>query len=80
MFNFYSIPVIFFSIVYTITIKIIGSITIVFLFFLFFNCLKIALKVVKKNPINTLIKNLGNLSKFCQKLDIIFYYMIYVYR
>lgn len=77
MFNFYSIPVIFFNIVYTTTIKIIGIIIILMLLLPFFNCLKNTLKVVKKNPINTLIKNLGNLSKFCQKLDIIFYYMIY---
>ena len=45
--------------------------------FLLFNSLKIGLRVVKKNPINTPIKNLGNLYKFTQKFDIVLYYIIY---
>lgn len=80
MFNFYSIPVIFLNILYTTTIKNTVITPILILFFLFFNCLKNTRKVVKKNPISTLIKNLGNLSKFCQKLDIIFYDIVYIYR
>lgn len=39
--------------------------------FLFFNALKSGLKVVKKNPNNTAIKNLGNLYKFSNRLYII---------
>lgn len=42
----------------------------------FFNSLKIGLRVVKKNPIRTVVKNLGNLYKLFQKFDIIFYYIL----
>lgn len=66
---FYS--VIFFNIRY-ILININNIIIIItILIFLFFNDLKIGLKVVKKNPMITAIKNLGNLYTLLQKLYII---------
>lgn len=56
--------------------KVIIIINVIFLF-LFFNSLKMGLKVIKKNPIVTLIKNLGNLPILFQKFDILFYYNLY---
>lgn len=48
--------------------------------FLFFNALKSGLKVVKKNPKNTAIKNLGNLYKFSNRLYVInFIFYLFVF-
>lgn len=77
MFNFFYVPVIFFIIVYTVLIVMLIIIIKAIFLFLFFNSLKIGLKVVKKNPISVAIKNLGNLYKFFQKFDIMFYYIVY---
>lgn len=69
LFIFYS--VISFIIRYTPIIIVVIITKVINFIFLFFNSLKMGLKVVKKNPISTANKNLGNLFKLFQKLYII---------
>ena len=76
LFSFFYFWLFFYSVIFFNIRYIIISINIIITnvmtpTFLFFNNLKIGLKVVKKNPIITAIKNLGNLYTLFQKLYII---------
>lgn len=74
------IPVIFMIIKYNVINIVTTPIIVTIILFLFFNNLKIGLRVIKKNPSNIAIKNLGNLYIFLQKLYIIFYINFYFFE